>query len=347
MAALDGSARLPLRLRARTGRVGGLLSLLGGVGTLAALFLPWLTLTLVSELECSEQGCTSTPDSASIRGLDVFLRHPFLFYGLLPLVVLSAAVNLTSGVRRLRAPRWSLAWSWGALVVTSAGLVAVAPWLLTYPVQGADTLVDGHITGYQYAFGLSIALGAGLVSLLGALLLYDQPGTTPVSPVSTDEDSGRAAPERRSGRGLASASLALLLVFAGCVISLVLAIVGVNALGMTNEVLRWWGILFSLVAPPVVAGYALAGMVQAHRRHQGVWLALLCLVLAHATLGWAVYLLSGFQGPPADDLNPAANAGMAEALLWLGYLASLAVCGVYAVGVLRRARLWPHYRLSH
>jgi hypothetical protein len=318
-----------------------LLSLLGGLGTLGALFLPWLSLSLVSELDCSAVGCLSTPDSASVSGWEVFLRHPFLFFVLLPLIVLSAAVNLSSGVVRLRAPRWNPGWSWGALVVTSAALAAVVPWLLTFPLQGTDSLVEGHVTAYQYAFGLYIALGAGLVSLQGTLLLYDQRSLTLPSPDSTDEYSRRVAPERRFRRGLVIASLALLLVFAGFVISFVIAITGVIFLRMTDDVLLWWGILFSLVLPPVVGGHALISMVHALRHHRGVWLALLCFAFTHASLGWVVYLLSGFQGPPADDLNTAANSGMAQALLWVGYLVSITLCGVYAVGVIRRARSIP------
>jgi hypothetical protein len=318
-----------------------MLSLLGGVGTLAALFLPWLSLALVSELECTAQGCTSTPDSASVSGWAVFLRHPFLFFLLLPLTVLSATVNLSSGVLRLRAPRWNPAWSWVALVMASAALAAVAPWLLTFPLQGSDPLVDGHVVAYHYAFGVYVALGAGLVSLVGTLQLYDQRRPAPPSPVLTDEVSRPAARARRFDRGLARASLALLLAFAGFVLSFALALTGVFAFQMTNEVLRWWGILFSLVLPPVVGGYALLSMLHARRQHQGVWLALLCLALTHASLGWAVSLLSGFQGPPADDLNTAANSGMAQALLWMGYLVSITLCGVYAVGVVRRTRPVP------
>jgi hypothetical protein len=313
------------------------LSLLGGVGTLVALFLPWLSLTLVSEQICSAQACISTPDSASVRGWDLFFTHPFLLLLLLPLLVLSAAVNLSSSVLRLLALQWNPVWFWGgALVATSAALAAFVPWLLTYPLPGAQAVVDGHITASQYGLGLYAALVAGFVSLLGTLLLLDQRRSVlPPSPASMDEHGSRTTPDQRFGRGLAIGSLMLLLVFA----SFVIASTEVVSPRMTDEALHGWEVLFFLALPPFVAGLAVTSLLHAFRRHQGVWLVLLCLAFTHASLGWA-YALSGSLGPPGV-LDAGNNAEMALALLWGGYLVSSTLCGVYAVVVLLTTRPVP------
>src|ERR1051326_8822553 len=63
-------ARAPSGKRTRTERLGGALSLLGGLAFLVALFLPWLDYLDISEDNCFISGCYPSPDIPNVSGLD-------------------------------------------------------------------------------------------------------------------------------------------------------------------------------------------------------------------------------------------------------------------------------------
>jgi hypothetical protein len=338
MSSSDRSAGTSPRQSARNGRMGGALSLIGGSGLLGALFLPWLSLTLVSEQICSADGCSTTPSSASVRGWEIFFTHPFVFLLLLPLFVLSAAVNMTSGVLRLRAPQWKPVWFWCALLLTSAALTAFVPWLITFPLPGADAIVDGHIVSRHYAWGLYIASAVVLVALVGTLLQHEQRPVA-ASPASTYEQGNRAVPHRRVSSGLVATSLIIMLVFAA------FFIVSAAALRplVEGDALYWWKFVFFLIVPPILGGLALTSLLYAFRYRQRVWLGLLCLSLTQVCLGW-VYVLSGYLATPGR-LVAGDNAGMVFGLLWGAYLLALLLCFVYAL-VPRTRRASPESTAS-
>jgi Ca2+/H+ antiporter len=299
------------------------LSLIGGVGTLGAFFLPWLSLTLISEEYCSSTDCYSTPDSASIPGWELF-AHPFLAFLLLPLFVLTVAVNIGSGVIHLRARRWKPAWSWRALLLTSVALAAFVPWLSTYHLPGRPNLVDGHVVSQQYALGLYAAMAAVLVSLAGTLLQQDWRPRQPSS-VTAHEQGRSATHDRRFSSGLAAVSLALILVF----IVFIIATSDVFLLRVDDAALQKWEVFFFVVVPPLVGGLALTSLFHALRRRHRVWFVVLCFPLTQSALGWA-YVLSGYLGTPGQP-DATHEAGMTLAPLWDAYLLSVILLCVYAV----------------
>lgn len=156
--------------RASTKRLGGALSLLGGVTFIGVLFLPWLDyLAIVPENDCFQSGCHPFPYIPNVTGLDLLANNPLFFFLMGPLFLLMVAAILGSGLLRLMAPRRKGISPWFVLWVLVASLVAFGLLLIVPPPAG--TYIEySRIAGQHYKPGMWVALAALLTALLGSIL---------------------------------------------------------------------------------------------------------------------------------------------------------------------------------
>src|SRR5262252_10865009 len=74
-----------------TKRLGGAFSLLGGVGFIGALLLPWLDYLDISEETCFRSGCYPYPDIRNVSGLELLSNNEIFFFLVLPLFLLTVS----------------------------------------------------------------------------------------------------------------------------------------------------------------------------------------------------------------------------------------------------------------
>src|SRR5215831_2318246 len=98
--------------RASTKRLGGAFSLLGGVGFIGALLLPWLDYLDISEETCFRSGCYPYPDIRNVSGLELLGNNAYFFFLVLPLFFLTVSAAVGIGLLSLLAPGRSFKWPW-------------------------------------------------------------------------------------------------------------------------------------------------------------------------------------------------------------------------------------------
>jgi hypothetical protein len=176
--------------RARPKRVGGAFSLLGGVGFIGALLLPWLDYLDISEETCFRSGCYPYPDISNVSGLELLSNNAFFFFLVLPLFLLTVSAAVGIGLLRLLAPGRSFSWSWIAPCLLVMSLFAVGLLLIVPPPPG--TYIEYYrIVGQQYEPGTLIALAALLTALLGGIMQLERRHRPSVPAAGQTGDEGQ------------------------------------------------------------------------------------------------------------------------------------------------------------
>jgi hypothetical protein len=158
---------------ASTKRVGGALSLLGGVGFIGALLLPWLDYLDISEETCFQSGCYPYPDIRNVSGLELLSNNALFFFLVLPLFLLTVSAAVGIGLLSLLAPGRSFKWPWIAPCLLAMSLFAFGLLLIVPPPPG--TYIEYYrIVGQQYKPGTFIALAALLTALLGSIMQLER-----------------------------------------------------------------------------------------------------------------------------------------------------------------------------
>jgi hypothetical protein len=284
--------------------VGGGLGLLGGAGMGAAFFLPWFVLMLLMP-SCRGIGKTTV---STVTGWDLVGEQVVAVLLLMP-ILLAAGINIGTGIARLIAPHWNMAWSRFALYWTAASLAAFFPWISNTPLpphvpNGSATLI---VLASQQQPGVFAAFAGLLVALAGTLLQQEPlPLLAPPPPLAPPWDASKDRWHRLAIGGVA---LVFALIFGFTTL----------ALPVPSGVSQNWLIWPFLLLPLFLIMFCIVCCVHAQRRPALFWRVVMVLPL--------VLTISEFAASWGGAVN---TDGRSSIISMLAYTLAALLCFAYA-----------------